>query len=262
MKMTNKLQNAKNLYMEGIRDGQVREAVTKYTGDRYTQHSTGVADGIEGFVDFFDPFVERCTKRDIRVVRAFEDGQYVFVHVYQDINNGEARWVTADIFDTDSNDKIIEHWDIIQAYEEETASGRSMVDGPTELEDLEKTDTNKALVQAFYEQVLIGGQLNKITEFISEQQYDQHNPHVKDGLEGFYEHVKEFAKKGVVAEYVKMHRLVGQGNFVAALSHARVNDEDWAFIDLFRLKDDKIVEHWDIQEKTLPKSEWCNSGKF
>ena len=47
--MSNKLENAKKLYLEGIRDGKVREAVTKYTGDRYTQHSTGVADGAEGF---------------------------------------------------------------------------------------------------------------------------------------------------------------------------------------------------------------------
>ena len=55
--MSQKLENAKGLYLEGIRDGNVREAVTKYTGDRYTQHSTGVADGVEGFVTFFEPFI-------------------------------------------------------------------------------------------------------------------------------------------------------------------------------------------------------------
>ena len=38
--MGKRLENAMNLYMEGIRDGKVREAVTKYTGARYTQHST------------------------------------------------------------------------------------------------------------------------------------------------------------------------------------------------------------------------------
>ena len=53
--MGKKLENAKALYYEGIRDGNVREAVTKYTGERYTQHSTGVRDGIEGFVEFFEP---------------------------------------------------------------------------------------------------------------------------------------------------------------------------------------------------------------
>ena len=56
--MSKKLENATNLYMEGIRDGNARQAVTKYTGKRYTQHSTGVRNGIEGFVAFFEPFFD------------------------------------------------------------------------------------------------------------------------------------------------------------------------------------------------------------
>lgn len=260
--MSNKIENAKNLYLEGIRDGKVREAVTKYTGDRYTQHSTGVADGIEGFVEFFEPFIERCPVRDIQVVRIIEDGQYVFAHVFQDINNGEAKWVTADIFDTDKNDKIIEHWDVIQAYEENTVSGRTMLDGPTEVEDLDKTEENKTLIRNFFDDVLIGGKFNMVTSYISAEQYNQHNPSVGDGLEGFGVHVKEFAEKGITSSYEKLHLLVGQGNFVATLSHTKVADEDYCFIDLFRIKSGLIVEHWDIQEKVLPKEQWGNSGKF
>jgi predicted SnoaL-like aldol condensation-catalyzing enzyme len=260
--MSNKIETAKKLYLEGIGDGKVRESVTKYTGDRYTQHSAGVADGIEGFVEFFEPFVERCTSRDIQIKRAFVDGNFVFVHVYQDINNGEAKWVTADIFDTDDNDKIVEHWDIIQAYEEKTVSGRTMVDGPTEIEDLDKTVENKALIQNFFDDVLIGGKFQKVTDYISTEQYDQHNPSVGDGLEGFGKHVQEMTDKGISSSYEKLHILIGQGNFVATLSHTKVSGEDWAFIDLFRIKDGKIVEHWDIQEKIMPKDQWGNSGKF
>ncbi|WP_256369376.1 hypothetical protein [Tenacibaculum sp. M341] len=43
--MSKKLENAKGLYLDGIRDGKIHEAINKYTGDRYTQHSTGVKDG-------------------------------------------------------------------------------------------------------------------------------------------------------------------------------------------------------------------------
>ncbi|XPF95846.1 nuclear transport factor 2 family protein [Colwellia sp. RE-S-Sl-9] len=109
--MSQKIQNAKLLYLEGIRDGHVKEAVEKYTGDRYTQHSTGVRDGKEGFIEFFMPFIERNPVRSIDIVRTFEDGKYVFVHAYQSLNHGEAKWITMDFFDTDANDKIIEHWD-------------------------------------------------------------------------------------------------------------------------------------------------------
>jgi len=44
-------------------------------------------------------------------LRALEDGQYVFLHVFQSLNNGEAEWVTTDFFDTDEDGKIVEHWD-------------------------------------------------------------------------------------------------------------------------------------------------------
>ena len=36
--MSARLENAKGLYLEGIRDGRAREAVSKYTGARYAQH--------------------------------------------------------------------------------------------------------------------------------------------------------------------------------------------------------------------------------
>ncbi len=58
-----KVDHAHRLYLEGIRDGDARRAVHAYTGDRYTQHSTGVRDGAEGFLAFFEPFLERNPKR-------------------------------------------------------------------------------------------------------------------------------------------------------------------------------------------------------
>ncbi len=133
--MNQKLKNAKRLYLEGIRDGNVRKAVTTYTGKRYTQHSTGVKDGIEGFVEFFEPFIQRNPKRDIEIIRSLVDGQYVFVHVYQTLNNGEYKYVTTDFFDTDENDKIIEHWDVISEYSDSTPSGHTSIDGATEVVD-------------------------------------------------------------------------------------------------------------------------------
>ena len=257
-----RIANAKGLYLEGIRDGNMKEALDKYTGDRYTQHSTGVRDGKEGFIEFFTPFLERNPIRDIQVIRAIEDGQYVFVHVYQSLNNGEAQWVTADLFDTDADSKIIEHWDVIAEYQWPTKSGRSMVDGPTEIEDLDKTEANKAVIQGFVDDILIGGDNDKITDYISTEQYDQHNPLVGDGLDGFGAFLGEMAAQGQTMEYVKVHRLIGQGNFVDIFSEVKMGGNDWAFFDIFRLKDGKIVEHWDVQEQIGPKDSWTNSGKF
>jgi len=257
--MSQKLENAKKLYLEGIRDGNAREAVTKYTGARYTQHSTGVRDGVEGFVEFFEPFIKRNPKRDIQIVRGFEDGQYVFVHAYQSLNDGEAEWVTTDFFDTDENDKIIEHWDVIAAYSPNTPSGHTSTDGVTEITDLHKTEENKELVRNLIRDVLMSEAPERIDEYISGDQYIQHNAEVPDGLEHF--------KALALAEdkplmYQEIMLLVGKGNFVATLCKATWEGAPLAQVDIFRIEDGKVVEHWDNSEPVPPKEEWVNGGKF
>ena len=102
-----RLNNAKNIYRVGIRDGQPREAMAKYTGQRYTQHSTGVKDGQAGFIEFFEDFIARNPERDIQIVRGFEDGRYVFLHAYQSLNDGATQWVTMDLFDTDAANDLL-----------------------------------------------------------------------------------------------------------------------------------------------------------
>lgn len=143
-----------------------------------------------------------------------------------------------------------------------TASGRSMVDGPREIEDLSKTASNKSVVRSFVDNILQSGQADKVTQYISTSQYDQHNPDVEDGLAGFGKHLQEVMKSGLISKYVKVHQLVGQGNFVAILSHVELGDDDWAFVDIFRLKDGLILEHWDVQEKLGPKGSWITSRIF
>ena len=255
-----KIQNAIGLYLEGIRDGNTREAVTKFTGDRYTQHSTGVRDGVEGFVEFFEDFIQRNPIRDIRIVRALEDGQYLFVHAYQSLNDGEAQWVTLDFFNTDTDDKIIEHWDVIAEYSNSTPSGHTSVDGSTEVTDLDRTEENKVLVRSMIQDVFMpGGNSHNIDNYISAETYIQHNKEVPDGLAAF--------KPLAIAEdrplnYDEIVLLVGQGNFVATLCKANWEGHPYAQADLFRIEDGLIVEHWDAAEPIGPKEDWVNSGKF
>lgn len=251
--------NAIALYMHGIRDGHPREAVTKYTGARYTQHSTGVADGPEGFIAFFEPFIERNPGRDIRIIRALQDGSKVFLQAHQIINGGEARWVTTDFFESDQNGKIIEHWDVIEAEGAPNPSGRTKVDGPTEVIDHDKTDANKALVADFIQTCLVQRQLDRVSDFISPETYIQHNPEVGDGLAAFLD---RFAVDDCPLSYQECFMLVGEGNFVATLNRARWQDQDLCQVDLFRVEAGKIVEHWDNSEPVPPRDEWANSGKF
>ncbi|NNL70817.1 MAG: SnoaL-like domain-containing protein [Acidimicrobiia bacterium] len=258
--MSRKIENATALYLEGIRDGNAREAVTKYTGDRYTQHSTGVRDGIEGFVEFFEDFIERNPVRDIEIKRTLEDGRYLFVHAYQSLNNGDAEYITMDFFDTDQDDKIVEHWDVIAEFAGTTPSGHTSIDGPTDVTDLDRTDDNKRVVRSLIEDVLItDGDLGKLDHFISSERFIQHSRDLADGLEAFRELVQD---PGRSLNYGGIELLVGQGNFVATLSRTNRAGVSYAQADLFRLEGGLIEEHWDAAEPIGPESEWVNSGKF
>ncbi len=260
--MGQRLDNAKALYMEAIQDGHAEEAIGKYSGSRYTQHSTPVRDGQEGFIEFFADFKKRNPIRDIEIVRAFEDGRYVFLHVVQNLNNGEFKYVTADIFDTDDDAKMIEHWDMIDEMVDETVSGHSQVDGPTEPTDLDKTERNKVVVSGFLNDVLKGGDYDKLTDFISTETYIQHNPLIGDGLDGLAAYVTQLGEDGKSMVYEEIHNVIGCGNFVAAMSKMTLGGVDMAVIDLFRVDAGRIVEHWDVMEAITPEETWVNSGKF
>ncbi len=258
IKMSNKLENAKNLYLQGIKEGRM-EVVEEYSGDRYTQHSTGVEDGVKGFTDFFAGFLERTTDRDIRIIRTIEDGSYIFVHVYQDIDNGSAKWVTTDLFDTDDNDKLIEHWDVISAYKEpeETVSGNDMVLGDFEIKDIDKTEENKALVRSFFVDIFQNGNHSALEKYVSTKQYIQHNPNVPDGIDA----VKQFLETQDF-NYDFIFKVIGQGDHVMAYSKATFNGVELAVFDIFRVESGRIVEHWDNMESIPAREEWKNTGKF
>lgn len=260
--MGRRLDNAKNLYLEAIRDGNAVEAIGKYSGARYTQHSTPVKDGQEGFIEFFNEFHQRNPVRDIEIVRAFEDGQYVFLHVVQNLNDGEFMYVTADIFDTDDDGKLIEHWDMIAEMTAETISGHSQVDGPTEPTDLDKTEENKALVRGFLEDVLKNGELAKRASYVSASGIIHHGPSLVPWLEDLGVLTTHPAEGPGTIMYEKVHNVIGCGSLVAAMSKANLGAVDIAVIDLFRVEEGRIVEHWDVAEEITPEDTWVNSGKF
>ncbi|MEM9696633.1 MAG: nuclear transport factor 2 family protein [Myxococcota bacterium] len=252
-------ERAIDLYMRGIRDGEPRPALDAHIGERYTQHSTGVKDGKEGFLEFFEPFLARHPHRYMKIHRALQDGDKVFVHCYQNLNRGAAEWVTMDFFDTDAEGKIIEHWDVIVPYSQTNPSGRSNIDGPTEIIERDCTDANKEVVRSFVEEVLIERELDQIERFIDPNQYRQHNPDLPDGLASF---IARFSPDDCPLEYQELFMMVGEGNFVASMCRTTQLGAPYCQIDLFRLENGRIVEHWDAAEPVPPREEWANSGKF
>ncbi|MCP3991728.1 MAG: hypothetical protein GY724_21830 [Actinomycetia bacterium] len=170
--------------------------------------------------------------------------------------------MTADIFDTDDDAKMIEHWDVIDEIVDETVSGHTQIDGPTEPTDLDKTEQNRTLVRGFLDDVVKGDDYDKLTDYTSAETYVQHNPNISDGLEGLVAYVAELAEQDKTMVYQEIHKVIGCGDLVATLSKTNLGGVDMAVIDLFRVAEGRIVEHWDVMEEITPEQTWVNSGKF
>ncbi|MEO1712027.1 MAG: nuclear transport factor 2 family protein [Bacteroidota bacterium] len=225
--------------------------------EKYIQHNLAVADGLAGFGAVMQNAPEGGFKA--KVVRSFSDGDYVVAHTEYDFFGPK---VGFDIFRFE-NGLIVEHWDNLQDIATETASGRTQLDGPTEIADLDKTAANKTVIQGFVDDVLFGAAPQKITDYVSTENYAQHNPMVGDGLAALGEALQAMAEAGTPMVYKKNHMLLGEGNFVLAASEGVFMNKEVAFYDLFRLEDGKIVEHWDAIQEIPAKETWANqNGKF
>lgn len=243
--------------LKGIETGD-EASVAVVNPDKYIQHNPQTQEGGEGLAALF----KRLSKSSPRVniVRIFADGDYVFGHTEYDFSSSR---IGFEVFRFEG-DLTVEHWDNIQARQGPSPSGHTMVDGPTEATDLEKTESNREIVRAFVETVLIGGQPDKLEQFIDDEDYTEHNPRIGDGLSALRLALSgPPSNDGITIRYDKIHRLLAEGNFVLSVSEGFLNGVHSSFYDLFRVANDKLVEHWDTTEAIPPRTEWKNdNGKF
>jgi predicted SnoaL-like aldol condensation-catalyzing enzyme len=225
--------------------------------DKYIQHNLGAADGLAGFGALLAALPPGSAK--VNTVRVFADADYVFAHTEYDFFGPR---IGFDIFRFE-NGKIVEHWDNLQETAGPNPSGHSMIDGPTIATDLDKTEANKALVRSFVDDILVNGRLEKLAGYYDGDNYVQHNPAIADGLSGLGAALEAMAKAGVTMKYDRIHRVLGEGNFVLVVSEGDLAGRPTSFYDLFRVANGKIAEHWDTLETIPPKAEWKNdNGKF
>lgn len=235
-----------------------QEPVEYINADNYIQHNLGIADGLAGFGEALQQLPPNSAK--VNTVRVFEDGDYVFAHT--DYNFFGPK-IGFDIFRFEDG-KIVEHWDNLQETPvEPNPSGHSMIDGATEIKDLDKTEENKAFVRNFVDDILVNGRMEKLAGYFDGDNYIQHNPQIPDQLSGLGATLEALAKQGIFMKYDKIHQVLGEGNFVLVVSEGHFGQDYNAFYDLFRVEDGKIAEHWDVIGKIPAKEEWKNNnGKF
>ncbi len=119
---------------------------------------------------------------------------------------------------------------------------------------------NKEIVTRFYHDIFIKHDMTRLDSYMRDD-YIQHNPDCPQGKAGFIEFFTTIFNAVPDFKYT-LHKMVADGDIVMAFSattgthtggewlgkKASGNKLDYNVVDIFRVQDGKIAEHWDVAD--------------
>ena len=122
-------------------------------------------------------------------------------------------------------------------------------------------EANKKAVQEFYDRVINKKDFSSASKYMGSR-YKQHNPLVADGPEGLKAFI-EFLKTNFPDARSEIKRAFADGDYVILHVHSirPPNMRGRAIIEIFRLENGKIEEHWDVIQE-VPETSANSNGMF
>ncbi len=124
-----------------------------------------------------------------------------------------------------------------------------------------KEEANKKLVIEFYEKAINQKDFEAAAKYFGNR-YVQHNPNAPDGIEGFKTFLG-FLREKFPQSKSEIKRAFADGDYVIVHVHAvrTPGERGSAIVDIFKLEDGKIVEHWDVVQP-IPEKAANNNTMF
>ncbi len=114
-------------------------------------------------------------------------------------------------------------------------------------------DENKKIVSDFYEQAINKKDFEAASRYLGPG-YIQHNQRATDGAAGL-KNFLDWLRDEYPRSRSEIKRIFADGDFVILHVHAvrEPGTRGTAIVDIFRLENGKIVEHWDVHEDIIDK---------
>ena len=122
-------------------------------------------------------------------------------------------------------------------------------------------EANRKAVLAFYEKGLNQKDVDAALAYVGDR-YTQHNPNAADGPEGFRKFIA-FLREKFPNSHSEIKRSFVDGDYVILHVNAirEPGTKGNAIVDIFKLENGKIVEHWDVVQP-IPENPANNNTMF
>ena len=122
-------------------------------------------------------------------------------------------------------------------------------------------EANRTVVLAFYEKGLNQKDADAALAHVGDR-YVQHNPNAADGPDGFRKFIG-FLREKFPNSHSEIKRSFVDGDYVTLHVHAvrEPGTRGNAIVDIFKLENGKIVEHWDVVQP-IPEKAANSNGMF
>ncbi|MGV3558558.1 nuclear transport factor 2 family protein [Larkinella arboricola] len=233
----------RDFYRRAIASGDLDYA-DQIIADDYIQHSATVKPGKAGLLDALR-YISQMPKPATSAkpfMRLIAEGDYVVTNLRFAVG-GQPKAVV-DLFRL-HNGQVVEHWDAVENQPESTLNGNPMMDGAVEVEDVALTGENKKIAGEFFQRVLVNRELALLPNYVASDLV-QHQPDIANGLTGLEQYVQQ---KADLLVFQKIHRIIGEGNFVVIQSEGQLDQKPYVFYHVFRLHERKIIEQWAVKQQ-------------
>ena len=128
--------------------------------------------------------------------------------------------------------------------------------GDCTITDEEHTEDNKNTIRLFLTEVMQNHHFDCFDDYVS-QDLLQHDASLGKTRDDWKTYLQDHQ-----VTYDFVFKTLGQGNYVVTYSQAFIDAVAYAYFDIFRLENGKIVEHYTNKEVVPDRQDLTNSGKF